>query len=413
MMESIDSSRLIAEGDTIVCCINNEKWSIRVVDKTDQNNLKLSRQRVLLSQFIGKPYGSVWRVAGDSSIVQVEPELYYQDDKTSVSRNNKFLYNDSAHQPLTCNDINGMVEDGVDGAEIVRKMIEESTSFSEKTEFSQRKYINRKRRKYCAQVKLMRSNSYNVAQAMFSKDCKKIGGVRPDSLAQILSHSNVHSGCRAMIYENCSGLIVGSILERMGGSGELLRFYNGGDPSSSLGVLKHFAYPDELVRPLVQAQLGKLTSIAAPPMWAPPSTSGAAGEEKDPIISGLLRGYDSLVVVTEYSTLEVVMRLFQFLKPSGKLVVYHHSAQVLGSILITLRTTGQIARFGISETWLRKYQILPGRSRPDMRMHGASGFILKATKVVHPDGQTPSQSSPPSESGPPAKKKPRIATEES
>ena len=35
----------------------------------------------------------------------------------------------------------------------------------------------------------------------------------------------------------------------------------------------------------------------------------------------------------------------------------------------------------ITESWLRKWQVLPGRSHPFMAMSGSGGFLLTATKV--------------------------------
>ena len=46
--------------------------------------------------------------------------------------------------------------------------------------------------------------------------------LRMDSLAQILTQANVHAGCRAMVVESCSGLVLGACLERMAGKGLLL-----------------------------------------------------------------------------------------------------------------------------------------------------------------------------------------------
>lgn len=35
----------------------------------------------------------------------------------------------------------------------------------------------------------------------------------------------------------------------------------------------------------------------------------------------------------------------------------------------------------ISETWMREYQVLPGRTHPMMNMSAASGFLLSGSRV--------------------------------
>lgn len=41
--------------------------------------------------------------------------------------------------------------------------------------------------------------------------------IRVDTLAQILTYSNVHAGCNMAVVDTCNGLVVSSILERLGG----------------------------------------------------------------------------------------------------------------------------------------------------------------------------------------------------
>lgn len=44
------------------------------------------------------------------------------------------------------------------------------------------------------------------------------GSIRPDSLAQLLAYGNAHAGCTAMVLDGFSGLLLGAVLERMGGA---------------------------------------------------------------------------------------------------------------------------------------------------------------------------------------------------
>jgi tRNA (adenine-N(1)-)-methyltransferase non-catalytic subunit len=42
---------------------------------------------------------------------------------------------------------------------------------------------------------------------------------------------------------------------------------------------------------------------------------------------------------------------------------------------------GSAVNIDVTETWMREYQVLPGRSHPLMRMDNASGYILTGIKV--------------------------------
>lgn len=41
--------------------------------------------------------------------------------------------------------------------------------------------------------------------------------LRYDTLAQMLTLGNIHAGSRVIVMETCAGLVLGSVMERMGG----------------------------------------------------------------------------------------------------------------------------------------------------------------------------------------------------
>lgn len=42
--------------------------------------------------------------------------------------------------------------------------------------------------------------------------------LRHDTLAQMLTLANVHAGSKVLVFETCSGLVLGAVMERMGGT---------------------------------------------------------------------------------------------------------------------------------------------------------------------------------------------------
>lgn len=59
---------------------------------------------------------------------------------------NRNIVDDGKSQKLTQDDIKALKDKGIKGEEIVQQLIENSTTFRDKTEFAQDKYIKRRRK---------------------------------------------------------------------------------------------------------------------------------------------------------------------------------------------------------------------------------------------------------------------------
>ena len=92
---------------------------------------------------------------------------------------------------------------------------------------------------------------YYVCEADFiSKTASgsKTRDLRPDSLAQILTSANARPGTRAIVVEECSGLLVGSILGRIAGQGQCLVLHDADSPPA-LPLLPAFNLTEEEMKP--------------------------------------------------------------------------------------------------------------------------------------------------------------------
>lgn len=72
--------------------------------------------------------------------------------------------------------------------------------------------------------------------------------------------------------------------------------------------------------------------------------------------------------------------LLDLISPSSPFAIYNHVAEPLAQCMVHIKDRAVNLR--LSESWLRRYQVLPGRTRPDMNMSTTGGFILTGTKVV-------------------------------
>jgi tRNA (adenine58-N1)-methyltransferase non-catalytic subunit len=95
---------------------------------------------------------------------------------------------------------------------------------------------------------------------------------------------------------------------------------------------------------------------------------------------------DSLVIATHYNPQNVLLALLPYLKCARPFVVYSEYLEPLSSLFLTLQKMDSIIDMQLSETWTREYQILPGRTHPEMKMNNFSGYLLTGTKAAHLSG---------------------------
>lgn len=105
--------------------------------------------------------------------------------------------------------------DNVTGSDIVGKLVEGSATFESKTGFSKAKYIRKKMQKHVFTVRVLQPTAFNMAQVYYSKHMPRIHRMRFDSLARLLTSSNVSANARVLCVDGCAGLVAGAILEKL------------------------------------------------------------------------------------------------------------------------------------------------------------------------------------------------------
>lgn len=101
--------------------------------------------------------------------------------------------------------------------EIVNKLKESHATFDKKTAYSQAKYLQKKGKKFHKVFTPIKPTAYSVNEYFYVKNPSKIRDIRMDTLSQLLSYSNVHSGCKLLVVDDTQGMIVSALAERMGG----------------------------------------------------------------------------------------------------------------------------------------------------------------------------------------------------
>ena len=105
---------------------------------------------------------------------------------------------------------------------------------------SQEKYRRRKAKKHLAVATLVRPSAAALAEAYFLKSPGRVGHLRADSLALLLSLANIGAHARVLAVETCAGLITGAVAERLGGHGLVRQSYPSWPPRNPTVVLSSF-----------------------------------------------------------------------------------------------------------------------------------------------------------------------------
>jgi tRNA (adenine-N(1)-)-methyltransferase non-catalytic subunit len=153
-----------------------------------------------------------------------------------------------------------MKRDGATGDEIVEALIANSSTFGNKTVFSQEKYKLKKQKKYAPKVLLRRPTARSICETYFKKSPARIGFMRVDTLSLLLSMANIGPYSDVLVVDMAGGLVVGAAAERLGGTGYVCSTYLGKAPSS-IDIIRMYNLSGDMTSRIVQASLSDLCSF--------------------------------------------------------------------------------------------------------------------------------------------------------
>lgn len=90
----------------------------------------------------------------------------------------------------------------------------------------------------------IRPTIYSITDYFFTKNPDKIKNIRVDTLSQLLSLANVRANSKLLVVDDTQGLIVSSVLERMGGYGKLVAIHDGDYPNYD--ILRYMSFPKSI-----------------------------------------------------------------------------------------------------------------------------------------------------------------------
>lgn len=382
---------MINEGDYVIF----EKAKFMKVFPVKKNKpIMIDRNKTKLDNLIGKPFGYQYEIR--------DQELYIKNDEIieknaiEIKSDNRSLLDTSANQKLSREEIMAMRDkDGLNGNEIVDKLIENSASFSGKTEYSQEKYIKKKKEKYLAQYRMLKPTIRNLCQFYTQgHNKKKILNMRMDTVAQILTYANVAAFRNVMVLESCKGLLLAAITERVGGFGKIVNFSPNGSHNAHTDTLNYMNFPSEFKDQLynfplekahkTEANIAELTNKVEIAKENEPYRNKKIKQlENAKIVNDLFKNkqMDCLVIATKFRPLPIFEKLIDYLAPNRYFVIYSPTQEPLIECHSFLKTTHKAIHIEMSDSWLREYQILPERTHPTVMMDCHGGFLLTGITV--------------------------------
>ncbi|KMZ70260.1 tRNA (Adenine-N(1)-)-methyltransferase non-catalytic subunittrm6 [Zostera marina] len=271
-----DSQRVTWEGCSVLLDVNDGDRFV-FARLTTAATLSVGSYQIPLGPLIGRPFGSLFQMrTGPDGPFLIEDQSKASSDsqhtngadtkengmdwKNNQSKDNRALNDTNTAQNLQHSDIVEMKREGVSGDQIIEALISNSSTFAEKTVFSQEKYKIKKQKKFAPKVLLRRPWARSICEAYLKKKPVKIGYLRFDTLSLMLASANVSGYSDVLVVDQTGGMVTGAVAERLGSTGNVCCTYLG-LKSYPIDIVKIFNFSPDLCSRILQSPLPVLSSV--------------------------------------------------------------------------------------------------------------------------------------------------------
>ncbi|ORX84626.1 Gcd10p-domain-containing protein [Basidiobolus meristosporus CBS 931.73] len=382
---------IIKEGENVF--IEMPSGNVKVVSLKANSIVNMGKfGNFQVNDLIGKPFGHSYEVIGKNKI-QVTRHAGLSVI-TETTANNREIVDNNASQKLSQEDVEKLKETGLEGGAIVETLVENHASFEKKTEYSKAKYIKKKEKKFKKVFTPVKPNLYSLCDYFFKKNPTKIRDLRIDTLSQMLNMGNIRAHSKILVVDDTQGLVICGLMERMAGYGSILGIHDG--DNHNYDTMRYMNFPTHTRDMLKVLSWAYVSKDSAPEPFQEQDTS--AMEEREVIaynrkkkaherLSGaqnmLWEGdFDALLIASQYAPDSILEELLPYVAGSRPIVVYSPNKEVLVNTYNYMKKSMECLNPQITESWLREYQVLPGRTHPTMNTSGSGGYLLNAIKVI-------------------------------
>lgn len=381
---------------------------------------------------LASPFGGVLRRTEDGQWERrrrqsADEKLEVVDTEVVIDRDNQHFAQNNTAQALSAADVEELKKTCT-GNEVIEKLVSSSATFDAKTQFSQQKYLAKKRLKHVQEVSVLPPRLQHICDCYWQTGIQKKCSIRFDYLSSLLSSADVQCGSRVMLLDCTPGIVTGAIAQRLRGTGRIYRVLAGdGDRGGSCAADKAVGELDlcettrSVIRPMPLTLLS-LRSLTHDWLQVRASAPALSPEDLERINAGKdeatlaaeaqtradkanrihkaqearkhdfadiqAHGVSSLIVVAgenEDFLAEETIRcgLEGWLIPGGRVAVYGQHLQPLAALQGIWRKSGDFVDVKLVQLWTREYQVLPQRTHPIMDAEAMlqDGFLLVASLV--------------------------------
>lgn len=388
---------VIREGDYVVLVKNFDSGNKKIITATNGPLVHYGKLHFDPTPLVGAKFGQVFEIVG-STMKLVENFEDYDNELSDI---------------------------------VAQKM----TTFNVKSQFSQEKIIKKKKRKGHANVvTLMKPTLLHINEMLFARD--KIGGLRADILSQILTLSGVQDGSKCLVFDHNLGMITSAVMSRILPNGvciqvqpdhehifttrktmNMLNIKESDCADQILAItlrdlhkvcesIETFEQDNDILQNRLREHLERLShhdkevgrdSDNVKRSKLDPETvdklrqtmlrkdSNREQRNRERLLAAQYlrqRSLDSLIIVVQNDhPLYILEKLYPFIAPSRQFVIFSDMTEPLIECQQYLKSNCLAISMQVSESWLRHYQVLPDRTRPEMNTTGYGGYLLSGTKA--------------------------------
>ena len=441
---SVDSlearGRVIQMGDQAIVDYGRGKSWVNL-DGSSTKAIKLGKQNAKVTNLPGQAYGHIWELDAKTSLLTRTTRkrglgTSLTDPSMQTLKNNSQLFDNNQSQKLSQSEIEALKASSLQadptGSTLVDALVSNSATFASKTEFSQEKYIKKKKAKHGLELSVLPVSCARVMEVFWEKEPRKLRGMRPDTMGLLLSSANIRAGISTLVVESCSGVILGSVLYRQQGLGYVVHAFENNQKRTE-GV-KRFNFSNDISAALLHVPLDRIlkkeivvnpataTTAApaaaaaaaakpeakteasamdiegaaspAPPAASPaaaaassssaPSAPAAAASSAVDLTADqvLSQQVDVVILATRYDPYSLLMSCWPYLKVTGRFVIYDECIEPLAAAHAKLSASVDVAvNLVLAEQFFRNQQVLPNRTHPFVNMSASGGYILSGIKM--------------------------------
>jgi len=381
---------MIQEGDF---AIFKKGDNLKIFQIKSNKPAMIDRSKCNFEKLINQPFGYEYEIV-DKHFQRKKPEQEVSKTTLVVEGNdNRNLLDISGNQKLSKDEIEELKNE-LDGKAIIEKLIENSDTFQQKTEYSKAKYLKKKKEKYLPIYQILRPTARTLAELyMQGRMKRKILNMRLDTISQILTYSNVAAHRNVLVMESCKGVLLASIVERVGGFGNIINLSPNGGDNSTKQSLEHMNFPEAFMKSIHNFPLEKSDKLDEYVKEIENKVEIADNEqykerqvkklETTKYVYEILKNkqIDCFVLASKFRPLPILEKLIDYLAPNRWFVIYSQIQEPLIECHKFLKSNRKAIHLEMAESWFREYQVLAERTHPKVMMDCCGGYLLTGITV--------------------------------